>query len=161
MRGSVTETHYAEVREQAKSAQSQLSSFSSESQATTIAVVTEPRNTGIDKHCDEWRPELGMPERALKSFWSYRSGYRTNSAVSKPTERAYKDANLDERYRSYLEHSDEAQASLDELAEHVDSGGDITLVCFEEPGKPCHRHLLLSVLKTRIENNLRSIVAAD
>lgn len=148
--GTLRETHYDVVREEYESSQSRLSDYSDKHAATTVAVVRLPRDTKIDEYCDEWMPELGMPERHLKRFWAYRQGYRTNSAVADPTRRAYEDARLDYHYNRYLRTSDDAQRAIDELVSRLECGEDITLVCFEEPPEPCHRHKLKQVIETRL-----------
>jgi hypothetical protein len=154
MSGELAETNYAEVRENAESAQSQLSSWSTDPDPTTIAVVRAPRDTNIEEYCDEWRKELGMPRWALERFWEYRAGYRTNTAVSNPTRRAYDDANLDLHYEKYITDSEQAQQSIDELVSRLNSGEDITLVCFEEPSEPCHRHRLKALIEARRDTDL-------
>ena len=146
MAGELSETHYAEVRENYESSQAQLTAFSNDDSPTTIAVVRLPRDTNI---------ELGMPERALRTFWSYRSGYRTNSAEDNPTQRAYEEADLERRYLEYLRKSDEAQEALSSIESRLDSGEDIALVCFEEPGAPCHRHLLVDIIRERMDSRFR------
>lgn len=151
--GTLRETHYDVVREEYESSQSRLSDYSEGRQATTIAVVRLPRDTNIDVYCDGWMPELGMPERHLKRFWEYRQGYRTNSAVADPTRRAYEDARLDYHYNRHLRTSDEAQKAIDELVSRLESGEDITLVCFEEPSEPCHRYVLKEVIESRLSSD--------
>lgn len=150
MVGDVSEQSFASLKDSIESEQTHLSSFGSAQSPTTIAVVRAPRDTGIDDLCDEWIPELGMPKWALERFWEFRSGYRTNTAVDNPTQRAWNDAKLDYHYRNYLNSSEEAQAALQLIVDRLYSGEDITLVCFEERPDPCHRHILLE----RIENLL-------
>lgn len=157
MSGKLSETHYAEVRENAESAQSQLSSWNSDPDPTTIAVVREPRDTNIEEYCDEWRKELGMPRWALERFWEYRAGYRTNTAVSNPTRRAYEDANLELHYEQYITDSEQAQQTIDGLVRRLNSGEDITLVCFEEPSEPCHRHRLKALIEARRAAGLSAV----
>ena len=151
MSGRLQETHYKSVQAAYESDQQQLLQYSDD-EPTTIAVVRKPRDTGIEEICDEWCPELGMPERHLKRFWSYRSGFKTNSAVDNPIERAYEEARLDHYYEQYLRRSDEAQQALSDIVRRLDNGEDITLVCFEEPQEPCHRYKLIEVLTARLDS---------
>jgi len=150
MTGVLRETHYDAVRSSHESDQSQLSEYLDTATPTTIAVVRKPRDTGIDEYCDEWMPDLGMPEKHLKRFWEYRSGYRTNSAVSNPTRRAYEDANCEYHYRQHIRTSDSAQKALSAIVRRLNDEEDITLVCFEEPSEPCHRHYLKGVIEARL-----------
>jgi uncharacterized protein YeaO (DUF488 family) len=153
MTGVLRETHYDEVRSSQESDQSQLSEYLDSAGPTTIAVVRKPRDTGIEDYCDEWMPELGMPERHLKRFWEYRAGYRTNSAVSNPTSRAYDDANCEYHYRQHIRTSDSAQKALSAIVRRLKNGEDITLVCFEEPSEPCHRYVLMETIESRLESD--------
>lgn len=151
MVGVLRETDYHTIKEQHDSDQQQLSAYSSDS-PTTIAVVSRPRDTGIETMCDEWWPELGMPERHLDRFWSYRAGFKTNSAVEDATARAYKEARLDHYYDQYIRKSDEAQNALSELVRRLTDGEDITLVCFEDGAQPCHRYRILEIVEARLSS---------
>jgi hypothetical protein len=148
MTGVLREESYEVVKEKAESEQCQLSSFV-DTGPTTIAVVRLPRDTQIEQYCDEWLPELGMPQKHLKRFWQYRSGFRTNSAVDNPTERAYREARLDYHYGRYIRTSDEAQKALNAIVGRLSDGEDITLVCFEKTADACHRHYLKEIIESR------------
>lgn len=152
MTGVLRETYYDKIKEDYQSEQSRLSAFYENDSPTTIAVVREPRDTGIEELCDEWWPELGMPKRHLERFWSYRSGFRTNSAVDNPTHRAYKEARLDYHYDRHVRTSDDAQKALSALVSRLENGEDVTLVCFEKPAEPCHRHKLVEIIRTRVSS---------
>lgn len=152
MTGTLRETHYDLVKEEYESSQSRLSDYSNKHSATTVAVVRLPRDTDIEVYCDEWLPALGMPEKHLKRFWAFRDGFSSNSAVANPTQRAYDEANLDYHYRRHLRSSDDAQAAIDSLVRRLNTGEDITLVCFEEPPEPCHRHVLREVIEARLSS---------
>ena len=119
---------------------------------TTIAVVSLPRDTGIEEICDEWKPELGMPQEHLRRFWSYKSGFTTNSAVDNPVERAYDEARLDYHYDRYIRTSDKAQNALREVVSRLNDGEDVTLVCFEESADACHRHKLKEIIEARLSS---------
>lgn len=150
MTGSLDESHYDVVKARYESDQQLLSHFSDDGGATTIAVVSEPND--LETYCDEWMPALGMPERHLKRYHQYLSGFLTNSAVDNPRERAYDEARLDYHYGRHLRTSDEAQAALSELVCRLNNGEDITLVCFEKPHEPCHRHKLKEVIEARLDS---------
>ena len=155
MVGVLRETNYHQIREDYESDQQQLSAFSDDDDPTTIAVVSRPRDTEIDVMCDEWMPALGMPEKHLERFWKYRSGFKTNSAVDNPTQRAYDEARLDHYYNRHIQTSDEAQKALSELVCRLNNGEDITLVCFEERPEPCHRHRLKEIVEARLSSQYK------
>ncbi len=152
MAGVLRETDYHKIREDFESDQQQLSAYSEDDSPTTIAVVSLPRDTNIEQICDEWMPALGMPERHLERFWSYKSGFRTNSAVDDPIQRAYDEARLDHWYERHIRTSDEAQAALSELVSRLENGEDITLVCFEERAEACHRTKLKKMIAARLSS---------
>lgn len=156
MSGRLSQTDYHSIRDEYDPDQSSLFDYGGDANATTVAVVRLPRETGIDEMCDEWWPELGMPEDALKQFWSLRSDYRANRDVDNPDERAFREAGLGPRYREHVRNSDEAQQRLNEAVERLEDGEDLTLVCFEEEGKPCHRHILCEFIENRREIRARS-----
>jgi hypothetical protein len=114
-------------------------------------VTTQPKDLG--KFCDEVRTELGMPERHLKRYWQYRSGFETNSAVDEPASRAFEEARLDHHYRRHIQTSDETQKAVAELVSRLRDGEDITLVCFEEPHEPCHSHILIELIEARLSSD--------
>lgn len=151
MVGELTETHYETIKEQYESDQQQLSVYCNNS-PTTIAVVSLPRDTGIDDACDEWMPELGMPERHLTRYWKYRSGFVTNSAVDDAAKRAYSEARLDHYYEQYVSSSETAQEAISAIVSRLNDGEDITLVCFEDSNTACHRHLLKEIIETRLSS---------
>lgn len=155
MTGSLRSSYYEAIREQQLSNQRSLSDFcQADSSPTTIAVVTRPGD--LTKYCDEWVAELGMPEKYLKRYRQYLSGYKTNSAVDDPHLRAWNDAQLEEEYLKHVRNSDEAQKALTELVCRLNDGEDITLVCFEKPSQPCHRHLLIDLIESRLSSKFFS-----
>jgi hypothetical protein len=94
-----------------------------------------------------------MPERHLKRYWSYRSGFKTNSAVNNPAERAFEEARLDYWYRRHIQTSEQAQKAIAELVSRLEDGEDLTLVCFEKPREPCHRFILMELIEARLSSN--------
>lgn len=162
MAGRLQEADYASVRETHDPEQVSLSEWSS-SGPTTIAVVRRPGDTGIDEVCDEWWPELGMPEDALDDYWKLRGEYNRNRFVSsnEAANRAFVEADLRERFDRYVRDTPAAQKKLDEIIDRLEDGSDITLVCFESGGKKCHRHLLMDMLERRREASLRVVASAE
>lgn len=131
--------------------QSTFSSFGVESQETLIGVVSRPTER-MQTVTDEIMPALGMPEKWLEKYLQKRSQYRLNDGITEPGDKAYTDLKLDSRYCEYVQNSSEAQACIDEIITRLESGEHITLVCFEESGKKCHRHLLLDIIRERSES---------
>lgn len=122
--------------------------------ATTIAVVSKPNDTGILEACDEHMPALGMPDDLLEEFQHLRS--RVNEYTDeKEHNTAYERLELDRKYREYLKDDETAQRAVQEVVDRLQNGEDITLVCFEGPNKQCHRH----VLKEHLRNQLREVEA--
>ena len=151
MVGVLRETDYHQIREDFESDQQQLSAFSDDDDPTTIAVVSRPTRD-IEKICDEWMPSLGMPEKYLKRYHQYLAGYRTNSAVDNPQQRAWVDAELEKEYFRHIRTSDEAQNAISAIVSRLNDGEDITLVCYEKPSEPCHRHLLIEMIEARLSS---------
>jgi hypothetical protein len=125
--------------------------FGVESQESLIAVVSRPTKK-IQRVTDEIMPALGMPDTWLEKYLQKRSQYRLNDGITEPGDMAYTDLELDSRYREYVQESSEAQACIDEIISRLESGEHITLVCFEESGKKCHRHVLLRMIRERAES---------
>lgn len=151
MVGELGEIDYPSLKQQRESSQRQLYSYTGD-EPTYIAVVSRPRNTGITDICDEWMPSLGMPERHLDRFFAYRSGFKSNSAVDDPMQRAYDEARLDYHYNRHVRTSDEAQKALSAIVSRLESGEDVCLVCFEERPEPCHRYELKSIIEARLQS---------
>lgn len=155
MAGTLDETNFSSLKEKHDPGQHSLSEFC-DSGNTTIAVVRKPNDTGITSVCDEWRPELGMPEAALDEYWSIRGAYDDNRFVTstEAANRAFYEADLEQRFDKYVRSTPIAQRSLDEVVQRLNDGENITLVCFEGDGKRCHRHILQSMIESRREADL-------
>lgn len=149
MSGRLQETNFSELEKRQQSTQSSLSSWS-DNDTTYVAVVSRPTH-GISDTVDEVWTELGMPEKSLKTFLARRDGYRGNSAIDDPHNQAYADVGLSDVYTDYIENSAAAQHRIREAMERVVSGENITLVCYEEDGKNCHRHILIDEIRDRVE----------
>lgn len=98
---------------------------------------------------DENVPELGPPDAVLdackeRAAELEEQGMDDADALN----RAWEDTDFAERYREYLDQSDEAQAAIDELRDRMERGEDIVLVCYENTAeKRCHRTLLKAKLE--------------
>ncbi len=61
-------------------------------------------------------------------------------------------AGLEKEYLRHIRSSDEAQNALSELVCRLNDGEDVTLVCYEKPSEPCHRHLLIELIESRLSS---------
>lgn len=107
---------------------------------TTIAVVSDPTG-GITEVCDEYVPELGMPENELNNFRAVRSSMDFEDDL-KCHNKAVDATNIDEKYREHITTDKDAVEEIKNIAERLNNGEVITLVCFEKSPKWCHRHML-------------------
>lgn len=115
---------------------------------TTIAAVRDPVG-GIVEASDELRTELGMPEDYLNSLRIQRAQLDMDDDIQKHNT-AVEQLDLESKYRDHLNSTDEAHASVRELARRVRNDEDITVVCFEKSPKWCHRHVLKEEIETLI-----------
>ena len=84
----------------------------------------------------EWEVQPALyPSRALLT--DYRSGN-----VDFP--------GLDTRYREELDATCERDGAFREFLEHLMDAGDLTLLCFEPEGMPCHRRSAAAWLLERV-----------
>jgi uncharacterized protein (DUF488 family) len=100
-----------------------------------------------------------MPEKYLSKFLKRRSEYRMNSAIDNPTNRAYDDLELDDKYTEHVRDSEKAQSAITSLVSRLDDGEEVTLVCYEESHQRCHRHLLMEMIDSRSESDFQLSVA--
>lgn len=154
MSGRIQCASVNDIRKSHDPGQSTLSQYGTNTHDTTIAIVRLPRDSDICDVCDEWEPALGMPEKNLERFLKIRAKYRMNSAIDNPGNVAYDELRLDHVYRNYITESDKAQKAIDSIVRRVRDGENITLVCFEEEGERCHRHVLQQIIETRVSRNL-------
>ncbi len=150
MSGRLQEISFSELEERQQSSQSSLDQYS-DSETTYVAVVSLPTSR-IEDATDEVWTEVGMPEKALKTFLARRAGYRGNSAINDPHNQAYEDVGLREIYHEHLEKSCAAQDRIRDTVERVVSGENITLVCYEPDGQKCHRHILIDKISEKVES---------
>lgn len=152
MDGKISETYLTELSShQTDQSQLSLSSFSENKDkdfGTTIAVVSDPIG-GITEICDEYISVLGMPSSYLDEFRIKRDEIDSES----PHNDAVELLNLEEKYMEHLEEHDEAKEAISQLANRVENGEHITLVCFEGREKWCHRHILQDHILNQISNS--------
>lgn len=116
--------------------------------AVRVGVVRRP-TPWFYAQVDENVPELGPPAALLEEFkdrYEHRQEQGLGDAEAHNT--ALEDVDYDDRYRSYLDESDEARAAIEGLRNRLESGEDVVLVCYENTDeKRCHRTLLRSELE--------------
>jgi hypothetical protein len=146
------------LSEQHDPQQHTFDTFGVSSDATFIGVVSKPTEE-MKELTDEIMPCLGMPEKYLSKFLKRRSEYRMNSAIDNPTNRAYDDLELDDKYTEHVRDSEKAQSAIASLVSRLDDGEEVTLVCYEESHQRCHRHLLMEMIDSRSESDFQLSVA--
>lgn len=119
-----------------------------EDMGTKIAVVSDPTG-GITEVCDEYMPELGMPENELNNFRMVRSNLDINDDIERHN-KAIEKVDLENKYLSYLNSNEDARQKMRDIKNRVDNGEKITLVCFEKDPKWCHRHILIDYIESEI-----------
>ena len=116
----------------------------------TVGVVRRP--TGwFHALVDENVPELGPPDSLLDETKDRQSALKRRGLCDEEAHNAaWDEVDFESKYRDYLETTPEAKAAVDSLVDRIESGTDVTLVCFEGETKRCHRHLLLRELEDRV-----------
>lgn len=100
---------------------------------------------------DENYRELGPPAHLLDEVQAATEDLKLQGVCAEGAHNAaWDEVGFAQRYREYLDDSEEARAALDDLLALVRDGEDVVLVCYEGDDKRCHRH----VLKERIEERL-------
>lgn len=149
---NIGETYLSDVHSRSKDNNQQtLSEYNNndiEDLGTKIAVVSDPTGQ-ITEVCDEFMPELGMPEDELNNFRFTRSNLDIDDDIKKHNKAAEK-VELERKYRSYLNSDASAQEKIDKICERLKDGENITLVCFEKEPKWCHRHILVEYIRSKI-----------
>lgn len=141
MVGEVRETYVAAL-------QHDLVSLSGEE--SLVGVVRRP--TGWFRGAvDENVPALGPPDDLLEETNARVEELKVAGLCEEEAHNAaWEETGFAERYLSHLEESADAGAELARLAERVQGGEDVVLVCFEGEDKRCHRHLLADRLRERV-----------
>jgi uncharacterized protein YeaO (DUF488 family) len=120
--------------------------------ATPVGVVRRPtgwfRTLVAENH-----PELGPPEALLSEVKERHEALAARGMCDEGAHNAaWEETRFAERYREYLERSDEAEQTVADLARRIEDGEDLVLVCFEGENKRCHRHQLREHLHERLED---------
>lgn len=95
-----------------------------------------PRGVAKGERFSEWMQQLAPKRELLDAYLDDEIGWRT----------------YEERFREQMG-SGEAREAIDELAERVDAGERITLLCdhpSDAPADECHRFLLAQLVKDRL-----------
>lgn len=101
---------------------------------------------------DENRPELGPPTDLLEETKAKAEYLKLRGMCNEEAHNAaWEETDFEARYREYIESSPEAQQSLSALAERIDRGETVTLVCYEGKSKRCHRRILTELLEERVD----------
>ena len=119
--------------------------------ARLVGVVRWP--TSWFTQVEENRPELGPPPDLLDEVQDHKEDLKLQGMCAEGAHNAaWEETNFADRYRAHLDDSEEARAELEGLAERVETGETVVLVCYEGEDKRCHRRILRDVLCERVEN---------
>lgn len=118
--------------------------------ATLVGVVRKPTRW-FHGSVDVNRPELGPPAALLEDVQCVEDDLKIQGLCAEGAHNAAWDrVDFEDRYRTYLEESPEAQAALEALETRRDAGESLVLVCYENTErKRCHRTILREVLAER------------
>lgn len=156
MNGSLETASLSQVERERDHGQASLYDYgSAEDPKTYIAVVTDPNDTGILDATDEWMPELGIPSRKLNEFRRLREGYNSQDPVECHN-KAYLKCDFDKAFESHVRYNEDAKEKVEEIANRVQDGEEVVLVCFEESPKRCHRHKLKEIIESEIQPSAES-----
>ena len=119
---------------------------------TRVGVVRKPA-PWFHAAVDENVPELGPPAPLLESVREAEADLKMQGLCAEGAHNAAWDrVDFGERYRAHLEESPAAEAALEELADRLESGESLVLVCYENTEKKrCHRTILREVLENRLD----------
>lgn len=119
-------------------------------EAHLVGVVRRP--TGwFGAEIDENRPALGPPEELLEETKAAAERMESEGFDETPAHNlSWEETEFEDRYREYLASDAGALAELEALAERVEAGETVVLVCYEGEDKRCHRHLLREELQERV-----------
>jgi uncharacterized protein YeaO (DUF488 family) len=118
--------------------------------ATRVGVVRRPM-AWFRGEIDENVPELSPPEEFLEEFKQRHEDLKMRGMCDEGAHNAaWEELRFEEQYREYLADSTAAESALSGLAERIESGEDLVLVCFEADNKQCHRHALLNEVEGRV-----------
>ncbi|RQG86190.1 DUF488 domain-containing protein [Natrarchaeobius halalkaliphilus] len=120
-------------------------------EGTTLVGVVRKPTAWFHAAVDENRPSLGPPRTLLESTRETVDDLKMRGICDEGAHNAaWEQVEFDERYRTYIETSPEAQAALSDLEGRLASGESLALVCFENTDKKrCHRSILRDRLDER------------
>ncbi|MDZ7729974.1 MAG: DUF488 domain-containing protein [Natrialbaceae archaeon] len=119
-------------------------------EATRIGVVRRP--TGwFSAVVDENYPALGPPDSLLDEFKEHHERLKMDGICDEDAHNvAWDEINLEDRYRSHLKESAEAQSAVSDILERLQADEPLVLVCYENTeNKRCHRTILKEYLSTQ------------
>ncbi|RQG98157.1 DUF488 family protein, N3 subclade [Natrarchaeobius oligotrophus] len=134
MDGSLTDTYVAAI-------QHDLVELPAD--ATLVGVVRRP-TSWFHATVDENHPELGPPTDLLEAMRDAEEELKLCGLCAEGAHNAaWDDVGFGERYRDYLERSDDARDSLAALEDRLAAGESLAIVCYENTEKKrCHRTIL-------------------
>ncbi len=139
--GTVAETYHAAI---------QHDLVDLEGTERLVGVVRRP-TPWFHSAIEENYPELGPPGPLLDETKDRQEEFQIQGLCEEGAlEAAWEAVDFARRYREYIADSEAAQAAIEELTEQVRDGEDVVVVCYESDDKPCHRHLLVDVLRERV-----------
>lgn len=112
--------------------------------ARLVGVVRRPA-PWFHGQVDENLRELGPPSDLLDEFKNEVENRKMRGMCSEGAHNSvWEDIEFEERYRDYLDGSQEAREALDTVVELLESDEDVVLVCYEDTDKKrCHRTVLV------------------
>lgn len=119
--------------------------------ARRVGVVRRP-TSWFHGVVDENRPTLGPPGALLEDAKAREEDLAMAGLCDEEAHNAaWDELDFGERYREYLQTSDEAAVAIDDLLATLADGTDLVLVCYENTEqKRCHRTILRDVLENRL-----------
>jgi len=117
--------------------------------AHVVGVVRRP--TGwFDALVDENVPALGPPESLLSETKERREALQMQGLCEEDAhDAAWDETDFESRYRDHLA-GEKAATAVERLANRVEDGKSVALVCFEGESKRCHRRILDDVVRGRV-----------
>jgi len=119
-------------------------------EARLVGVVRRP--TGwFTALVDENVEALGPPESLLSETKERQETLQMQGLCDEEAHNAaWDETEFESRYRDHLETDEDASSAVERLADRVESGESVALVCFEGESKRCHRRILDDVIRGRV-----------
>lgn len=120
-------------------------------EATLVGVVRRPTG-GCSSVVDENHSALGLPLSLLDEFEQRYEDFKLHGMCDEGAHNAaWEECNVEERYRSHLTESSDAQKAVSALTARLRAGERLALVCQENTDqKRCHRTLLCDHITERL-----------